>query len=586
MGAAMSRYLTIDRVALGLLAIALVPIMLPFLQAGYPSGHDVGAHVTYVYRFDQAWQQGQIPVRWVEGTLPGQNQPLFNFYQVGFYYLVELVHLVVPRLSDSVKVTFVLVWWLGAGFVFQLFRRCGIAAAVVAAVMFALSPYLIVDVFIRSAYPEIAAIAFVTGVLWSLDRWLTTGRTRYMPIVALLVAMTLLCHLPAVLITAPMCAAHVVGLVWTRQTTIRRVAGLAFATALGVGLAAFYVMPALLELHLIQIGAMTQHAMDYHGNFVPPRLWTRFVLGYAWSYGASVSDVTNLMPMHISAAHWTFIAAAIALTVVHARRHTVDWRVAGLIQWLGVTAFAMFMMTASSTFVWDAIPALAYIQFPFRFFMLLSISGAALGALVMSFVTSRQVQAALLILTVGVQIHLYHRRLKPAEYVPMAEMNIDDPGWRYTPEAGIHGYYELAYDPVGVARRPSGPLGRWTVVDGHGTVHEQSATDASLTLSSSSDAGMTVRVNSHAFPGWLARIDGREARIIPTSPDGYMDVAVPPGDHRIEVTLTNTPVRSAANAISICSLAVLAMLSLRFGVARLRSRRSRRPLPAQAGSVA
>ena len=203
--------------------------------------------------------------------------------------------------------------------------------------------------------------------------------------------MTLLCHLPAVLITAPMCAAHVIWLSRGRgRRRCRRVIGLAFATLLGVGLAAFYVMPALLELDLIQIRAMTEHAMDFHGNFVPPWLWIRFALGYAWSFGASVSDVTDLMPMHISAAHWMFIAAAMIVTVVQVRRHTIDWRVAGLIQWLGVTAFAMFMMTSSSTFVWDAIPALAYIQFPWRFFMLLSISGAALGALLMSFATSRR----------------------------------------------------------------------------------------------------------------------------------------------------------------------------------------------------
>jgi hypothetical protein len=106
--ATIAHHITLDRVALAVLLIALFPIALPFMQPGYPSGHDVGAHVTYSYRFDQAWQQGQIPVRWVEGTRPGDNQPLFNFYQVGFYYLVELVHLVVPRLSSAVKATVVL----------------------------------------------------------------------------------------------------------------------------------------------------------------------------------------------------------------------------------------------------------------------------------------------------------------------------------------------------------------------------------------------------------------------------------------------------------------------------------------------
>jgi hypothetical protein len=588
LGAALARHLTLDRVALVLLVVALAPILLPFLHPGYPAGHDTAAHVTYAYRFDQAWQQGQVPVRWVEGTRPGYNQPLFNFYQVGFYYLVELVHLVVPRLSQALKVTIVLVWWMGAGFSFLLFKRCGTAAAVIAAVTFALSPYLIVDGLIRSAYPELAAIAFITGVLWSLDCWLTTGRTRYIAIVSGLVAMTLLCHLPAVLLTVPICAAHVIGLAWTRQTTTPRVIGLGFAALLGVGLAAFYVMPALLELDLIQIRGMTEHGrgMDFHQNFVPPQQWIRYALGYSWSFGASIRDVTDLLPLHISAAHWIFIVSAIIVSVVHVRRHTIDWRVAGMIQWLAVTAFAMFMMTSSSAIVWDAIPALSYVQYPWRFFMLLSISGAALGALLTSLATSRRVQAALLILTVGLQVHLYHRRLRPPYYVPMAEMNIDRPHWRDTPQAAKYGFYERAYDPIGVMRWPSERLARWAIVDGHGTIDAQAVTDASLALASSSDGRMTVRVNSHAFPGWAARVDGRAAPIVPTSPDGYMEIEVPAGQHQIEVTFTNTAVRSAANIVSLSSVAVLAIVSLRVGIRRLKGRRSQWPLKTAARRLA
>jgi hypothetical protein len=354
---------------------------------------------------------------------------------------------------------------------------------------------------------------------------------------------------------------------------MRRVVTLAFATLLGVGLAAFYVMPALLELDLIQIQSMTEHGMDFHGHFVPPWLWFRFGFGYNWNFGASVRDAADLMPVHISAAHWVFIAAALIVTAVQARRHAVDWRVGGLIQWLGVTAFAMFMMTSGSTCVWEAIPALSYVQFPWRFFMLLSISGAALGALLMSFATSRRVQAVLLILIVGLQVHLYHRRLHPGQFVPMAELNIDDPNWRHTPEAAEHGYYEPAYDPIGVERRPSGPLGRWTIVDGHGTVEARALSDASVALESSSDVTMTLRLNSHAFPGWSAQVDGREVQIVPTARDHYMEIVVPAGRHQISVELTSTPVRAVANAISFGAAAVLVVLALRIGFRGMRTRR-------------
>jgi hypothetical protein len=356
---------------------------------------------------------------------------------------------------------------------------------------------------------------------------------------------------------------------------MRRVLGLALTTVLGVGLAAFYVMPALLELDLIQIRAMTEHDSDFHRNFVPPWLWTSFTLTYRWNFGGSVRNVDDLMPLHISAPHWVLMVVALGVAMIRIRRRTVDIRVASLIQWLAVTAFAMFMMTSGSTFVWEAVPALSYIQFPWRFFMLLSISGAALGALLMSFASSRQLQAALLIVAVGVQVHLYHRRLKPGQYLPVAEMNIDDPGWRDTEEAHVHGYYEHAYDPAGITSWPTAPVPQWAVVMGSGTVDAQAIADDSFSLRSSSDGEMTVRIYSHAFPGWVAQIDGRQAQLDTTSPDGYMEVAVPPGAHTIEVRLTDTPVRAAANAISIASMTVLAMVVLLTGSRKLRAGRSR-----------
>ena len=107
-----------------LLAFALLPVLTPFTNPGFPAGHDAGAHLTYVYRMDHALSEGQFPVRWVEATKPGHGQPLFNFYQVGFSYLVALLHRVVP-LSYALKAMPPLLWWTGAGFMYLLCRRFG-----------------------------------------------------------------------------------------------------------------------------------------------------------------------------------------------------------------------------------------------------------------------------------------------------------------------------------------------------------------------------------------------------------------------------------------------------------------------------
>src|SRR5262245_7677098 len=68
-------------------------LAVPLLHSGFPLGHDLQAHLTYTYLFDRALQSGQFPVRWTQGIRAGDGQLLFNFYQPGFYYVVQLVHL-------------------------------------------------------------------------------------------------------------------------------------------------------------------------------------------------------------------------------------------------------------------------------------------------------------------------------------------------------------------------------------------------------------------------------------------------------------------------------------------------------------
>ena len=67
----------------------------------------------------------------------------------------------------------------------------------------------------------------------------------------------LLCHLPTVLMFVPVFLTYT-GFVWlSGDTRGRWVARTGAACALGVGLASFYVFPAILELHLTKIRAAT-----------------------------------------------------------------------------------------------------------------------------------------------------------------------------------------------------------------------------------------------------------------------------------------------------------------------------------------
>jgi hypothetical protein len=568
------------------LLAALAPIALPFTGPDFPQGHDATAHLTNTYRFDRAFGQGQIPVRWVEGIQHGRGQPLFNFYQAGFYYLVELLHRLGLQLSVAFRAAPVLLWWLGAAFMYLLLRPYGMAAAIAGTVAFALSPYLIVDVFVRAAYPEFAAIVFAVGTLWAADSFLRSGRRRSVALAAFLCGLMLICHLPATLIAAPMIAAHIAYTIVTVPGAKVRTPWLVAALAIGAGLATFYLLPALTELPLIGIDRLTEGRSDFHRHFVPLLQSVRHVWSYSWNYsGASVTDPADLMPAHVNLVQWmSMLAALVAIFVgvarrgrgqartavntpgvaaVHANTPTVDGvqhnpslMVRGLLAWLGVALLSLFMMSAVSAPVWDALPPLAFIQFPWRFFLLMSIAGGVLVAMVISTLHSRTARVIALIFVAGVQFHLYERRLKPARFIPYAEMMIDDPRWADTPVAQRVGFTEIAYDPIGTGGNT--PVdARWTIVDGAARAQLVRGDDARLVLAVSGPEPSRVRVNTPAFAGWRVRIDGVDAAVGQEPGSGYMVADVPPGAHLLEARLEDTPVRRAANIVSLVSLLLL-----------------------------
>ena len=499
-------------------------------------------------RFDHALRAGQFPVRWVEAAKPGFGQPLFNFYQVGFYYAVEAVHTMVPSLSRAFKLTVVGLWWAGSAFAFLWFARFGLLPAALAALMFALSPYLIHDAFVRAAYPEVAAIAFSVGVMWSVDRLLVTGRLVFVPLAAMLIGATLVCHLPAAMITAPVIGAYTLLLWVSRETTPRRVAWVAAAGVSGLGLAAFYVIPALGELTLVQITTQTRGHLDFHRHFVSPAKW----FGLHW---------TN--PARFGLAQWMVIATAAATLCVRLVLRRFDRQTAWLATWLCVVASVMFMTTAPSIPLWEAFRPLSFVQFPWRFVMLIPIATAAMAALLLSRVNNRIARALCVIGAVVLHVALYRGDLGQAvpQQTPSDEvqfLDLDDPEWRNTINARRIEFIEYGYYPDGVTVWPTTDIGRWSPAEGQGQVTEVSVLDHRLILDVVSDRGLTLTVHTPFFPGWTVRSDDRASPFRLRPRDQYIVVPVPPGHHRVDAVFENTPIRLASNAVSMTSLIVLA----------------------------
>jgi hypothetical protein len=546
----------------------IIPLAAPIFLPDFPMGHDAGVHQTYSFLFTRALGQGQLPVRWVEGITPGTGQPLFNYYQVGFYYLVALIHWSGPGLSLSMKIAVAAQWSLGAVFVFLLCRPLGTLPALTGAAVFLWSPYLLLDAYVRSAYPELTAIGFAPGVIWSLDRVLRTGRPIFASALALTTGLVLVSHLPTAEIIAPLAAVYLGAASVLRRTSARRVC-LALTGALtGAALAGFYIVPAILELDAIKIRRMTAGYFDYERHFVRPAWW----FDWSWGYGASGVGAPDQLSLQIGIVQWAVLAAALVLLAVPALRRRAAASPSAILAWLLVVAGSLFMMTTASSEIWSRVGPMAFIQFPWRLLMLPVLACAVLSAIVLSAVRHRTTQALAVLCVVASQWYVTLPYREIAWTHERAAIAIDDPGWPFTSNARRWASREGAYDPVAVAGKPRPAVARWTLREGDGTVKVTAATDVQLRLETEAWEPLTLDINSPFVPGWRVSIDGEAVSPCVESRSGYMQVTVPAGVHAVDAVFANTWVRAAGNSLTL--LGVFGCLTLAYSDVRRRPARA------------
>ena len=554
-------------------AAALFTLAIPFLHSGLPSGHDLSAHLTYSYLFDRAAAAGQLPVRWTHGVRAGDGQPLFSFYQPGFYYAVQLVHVTVPSLFESMKVAMLVFWIAGATFMYRWWKHLGWMPAALAAVIFAGSPYLLLDVNVRASYPEFAAIACAVGALWAMTRLFERPSAERAALVACLLGVALICHLPATLIFSPVIAARAVASAVTSPERRAALLWCAAATVLGVGLAAFYVLPALSERHLIRMGALTADYFDYRNHFVEPAQWIRF----AWGNGASVPGPADGMSFQVGVIQWMVVGVAAAICGWRALSAGLTRLDAELIFWLAVVAFALFMTSQASSTAWAAVPQLTYLQFPWRFLMLVAVACGCLAAVLLARVPGPRARAVIVLAVVIVQLAASRDQRRPDHYVPRRAMEIDRAGWARTRTAQAAAFVEPGYFPAGAIGRAPGstlePRPLWRATAPGSMVTPLAVADHRMELEVTSEHGTSLVLAWHMFPGWTFQIDRRESIAGRDPGTGFVRLDVPAGAHTVKAEFTNTPVRRAANGMSAASASSIVLL---VAVSRLRRRRHRR----------
>lgn len=569
------------------LALCLVGLWPLLSSSELALGHDTLFHIHRSAEMSRTWSHGVLMPRWAESFYFGYGSPLFQYYASLSYYLAALGSQLLGLDAPAALRWLVMACLLAAGGGMYLFarQRGGSLAGVIAGLCYVYSPFILHrEPHLRGAYPELLALALFPWAMWRFERLLITGRARDVAWAAMMVWLLIIAHN---LMAAVLAGVFVVWLAWNLLARIvdwRRAMLAALAGALGVGLAAYFWLPVMLERDEIQLTNVTGlPSLDYRNAFV------RFADLFDFPSRTDAALLSGLLPhSSLGVVQWALalvgalVAAAVVIRLVVRRRALQaaleapeGARLSTL--YASMVLVFIFLMLDISEPLWDALPVVAYLQFPWRLlgpaaFALAALAGTNAtwiarlpdrwGGLIVALIVVAVIASATPLLyidddwrtgPVDTSVAAYHQQEVDGSLPPGATVSNE-----FLPKhtlvlpgvtAELLSDYADGY-PVDKVNREALPDGALVTLLDHGPQHDAWRVAAA--------APFEMEVFTLDFAGWRATVDGEPVEITPSEPHGLIRVNVPAGEHTVRLELARTPVRWAGVSISAVALLGLA----------------------------
>jgi hypothetical protein len=529
-----------------LLVFALIlPVVAGIVGRAQPNGHDALEYMPRVVEFHENIRHGIFLPRWAPDLSSGQGQPLFLFNPPLFYYLTEIFHLAGFSFVAAMNAACVLLILAAAATMFLLGRfYFGSAGGALAALAYVYAPYFLCDLYVRTAFAEFSAFPFYPLALYGFGRYAAQRRRRDLAIGALAYAGVWFAHSPAALLFSPLLGAFIVFLAW-RHRSWRLLITAAGACFVALLIAACIWIPSLIEAPNTHAQLLTEGALKYSNHY----LFLSQFFSTNWGYGVSVAGPDDGMPFGLGWAQ--LLIAAIALIVIR-RFEKDDAKL--LATFFAAAAFlGCFLMTQRAHAIWEALPPVQYVAFPWRLLAPVTCCMAILTASV-ALAIARLPERWRAIAFGACAAAIVLSALPHA--VPASYLSLDPLQW--TPQQiAARGAIPATFDtfePRWVAERPTYRGEGAQVTRGSATTALAERTPEHLVVTVRASSESDVDLPVAYFPGWHLRLDGVEQPTDRLSSTGRMLVTVGAGAHTIDASFHRTPLRWGADLTSAAAL--------------------------------
>jgi hypothetical protein len=549
--------------------VALIAI-LPLILQGCSCGHDFDFHILNWLEAAHQFTHGNLHPHWAYTPAWNAGEPRFVFYPPLSWTIGAILGLIFPWTWTPILYT-----WLAltaSGLAVHRLARDFVTppAALLAAAFYTVNPYMLFTAYERTAYAELLAAAWIPLLLHAILRKRVT-----IPGIAIPIALLWLTNAPAAVMSCySLALITIIRLILpTSEFTTKPLLAskTAAGTALGLGLAAIYIVPAAYERRYVQIAMAIIPTMRIQDNFLFHH--TNDILHDQVLHTASTialillaltaaalliaslqhqhsSQQTTPNPQSIEGPQKT--SSQPERSEAESPIHSADTRTSLIV----LTVAIALLLTPITAPIWNHAPELAFLQFPWRLLAILAAILSLATALALRPLKIKPIPTAALAIAIAATLTypayaIFHQPCDDEDTVQAREALFHsnqgtDPTDEYTPTTAdndslshTNPAFWLSTDPNAKAPSNANPA------------------PAPRQLTLNSPIPQTLILNLRDYPTWHITLNQTLITTHQERDDGLIALAIPAGTSTIDISYSQPSDQTIGYIVTVISLLLL-----------------------------
>jgi hypothetical protein len=342
-----------------------------FLNNQYFQVHDWtgGARI---YDLHQALKDGHFPPRWSKNHGFGYGMPLFQFYSPLPFFISEIFVVFGFSILTSLKLSYLTISIIGFLGSYNLAKKLTNKwGGLISASAFSLCTYHALNIYVRGALAELLAINLMPWTIYYVIQLIRDKYRQYYLGLTLSLTALFLSHNVTIITFMPFWAITAFYFLFLKNQNDKKQIKKSLSLIILSGfnaflLASFFLLPAFLQKKYTRVDSLTGGFSQYPQHFI----YFRQLFIPNWDYGGSIGGPDDDMSFYLGNEILLIVlitGIALILQFIKGKTNTKKSNLSNFVFLSICFLISIFLTNFKSQFIWDKLPLVSFIQFPWRY---------------------------------------------------------------------------------------------------------------------------------------------------------------------------------------------------------------------------